>query len=254
MRKHYYKCSNYLPKKEMDNKYNLIVKFGSYLDMVNYGRELTELEENLGWRWDSSDDEPYHILRKEHIFILDAIRYGNLEELKTLNNNEIKIDFYIRVMIHLAVKFKHIDIINYLLNTNQLNVQLSKVIGEFDDGTIMKELIKVRCIDKFILSGKRDDSLPSHMPLWEWYESMKYINIKDVYISALIYNNNELLNEIKKCVKIDNDELKKYYVDTYGYKMNEKCVCDKTYFLYKNSSGEELCSHCYFTELLQHFN
>lgn len=257
LRDHYWACQNHVSKKEMESKYQLIVKLKNYMDMVDYSHELTELQENLGWRWYHPQDDPtkiHHHLRYEHISILNAIENGNLMELKTLNNEGNYIGFYKQIMIRLAVKFKHIDIINYLLNTNQLNVSLSEVIGKLDDGTVLEELFKVRNIDKFILSGERDDLLPTHMPLWEWYESMKYIDVKDVYISALIENNNILLDKIKNFIELDKNELKNDFKSRYEYQIErEECRCH-TICWYINSSGKKICSHCYFTELLQNFD
>lgn len=134
-------------------------------------------------------------LKQEHIEIFDSIKNGDLSKLKQLNESN-HINYYKEITIRLAIKYEHIDILDYLIEIKYLNRNL---------GDIVAELCSPIFFDKIM--EKYDDRLcdyTRYLYLKEWYNQIKFINIYECLGSSIRYCNKLLTDHIINNYKLDN--------------------------------------------------
>jgi hypothetical protein len=170
--------------KEIKENYSLIIRLTEISRLVDYSISSEELEENLGWRHEPNQpNQPYHILKKEHIDILEAIINGDIKTIEKINSTGCCFGFYKEMPLRLAIKYEHAEIVLYLINSKQTNKDIGELLGRFGSGKLFDAII----------TKIHTDNLPISTIL-------RYTNEGEVYTYALRHKNLHLLNHLKSLI------------------------------------------------------
>lgn len=137
-------------------------------------------------------------LKQDHIDILYNIKIGNLDKLKELHEFTY-INYHKELPIRLAIKYEHLDILDYLIEIKYLNRNLSDIIAELCSPLFFNKIME-----------KYDDRLyvyPKYLLIKEWYNQIKYINIYECLGSSIRYCNKLLTDHIIKNYKLDSKQV-----------------------------------------------
>ncbi len=147
-----FKAKNIAKKKLSDkildlNEY-LLNKVHELFEKAEMNIRIEELHENLGYRYDERTDTITFGITIEELLILESIRDGNLIKLKKLNDNGHFFGAYKRINLQLACKFGHLEIIDYLINSKQINVyDINDIFGKVSNIGLLKNMFQKGIID-----------------------------------------------------------------------------------------------------------
>jgi len=108
------KARNTLSKSKFELNNYILKEVSEFLKDVKMCSSFEELEENLGYRYDKKEDKVRFLVSYEELEVLYAIKEGDIDKLKELNNKGIYFGAYNEVNVRLAIKYGHLDIIDYL--------------------------------------------------------------------------------------------------------------------------------------------
>ena len=132
-----------LSQQQLDANYSLLEQLNEMMNDVDMHRGITELEENEGYLYYphghmctrdiiASDENGvlYHRFTPQMLDSLYAIKAGDLKQLKRLHSESHGMGGYKMINVRLAIKYGHVNIVNYLLDDKWVNGNLIKAIGQ----------------------------------------------------------------------------------------------------------------------------
>ena len=173
------KAHNTLSVSEVCENLKLLVRFNDFLKEVNMGRSLEELEENEGYR--DFSDNLNHLLKHTHIQVLEAIVQNDLATLQHLYKKGITVECYKAVNIRLAITYGHIDVMRFLIQTKQINSDISEAIGELASPKTFDNIMQSLHPSFTNTSPYSVPEVCGHLTLQEWYQSLSDICVSTIY-------------------------------------------------------------------------
>lgn len=164
-----------LSKEEFEFNENLLKQVDELFKDGCMHTSFEELEENLGYSYDEDTDTVRFRITKEKAEALESIKQGNLHRLKELNDNGHKFGHYCVINAKLACKYGHIDIIEYLINSKQLNRDLNAILAEVSNVDLLKKMYQ-----RGYFNNNNNNNLEFNLSLLEYYKSLSILNISKI--------------------------------------------------------------------------
>ena len=176
---------------QKEQEYNLLLlkHFDLYLQHVNMYCDIETLQEQQGYRYNEHTNEIKHLFTPKMIDVLESICSGDLETLKKLNKEEkVYVGCHKDINVRLAIKYNQIEIINYLIETKQVNRDMDRSVGELGNIELFNNLKKY---------GYFNEPNSTNSELANFYIYMHYLTIDGIYKYANEYGNKTLAEYIK---------------------------------------------------------
>tara|TARA_B100001059_G_scaffold145684_1_gene145654 strand:- start:61 stop:666 length:606 start_codon:yes stop_codon:yes gene_type:complete len=130
-----------LSAQEIAHNRNLLVQLHSLMESVDMAPPFTELEENLGYRYNIKTG-CRHLFTQGMLDSLLAIKNRNLTRLTQLHANGHVMRAYSAINARLAVLYDSVVILLYLIEERMVNRDLNEIVGQLATVSTLKALPK----------------------------------------------------------------------------------------------------------------
>jgi len=130
-----------LSAEEIAHNHNLLTQLHALMESVGIAPPFTELEENLGYRYDIKTG-CRHLFTQGMLDSLLAIKNRNLSRLKQLHTNGHVMWAYSVINARLAVLYDSVAILLYLVDKRMVNRDLNEIVGQLATESTLKALPK----------------------------------------------------------------------------------------------------------------
>tara|TARA_Y100000996_G_scaffold409892_1_gene391316 strand:- start:725 stop:1360 length:636 start_codon:yes stop_codon:yes gene_type:complete len=168
------KVRNTLSKSKFELNNYILKEVAKFLKDVKMCSNFEELEENIGYKYDKKEDKVSFGVSYEELEVLKAIKKGDIDKLKELNNEGIYFGAYLEVNVRLAIKYGHLDIIDYLIESRQINRDLNNSLALVADENLLKKMYSNGYFNKKNLSSNKSSELR------EFYESLSILDLSEI--------------------------------------------------------------------------
>lgn len=188
---------------------DLCMQFSSYLNEVR----LDSIDINL-----YSQDiltNMWALITPEKIEILKCIKLGDIEGIKNLHQQNYKITSYKNIQFELAVKYEHIDMIFYLLESRSYNLNyaglkgLLRIVCSIGSVNLFEQIIK-KYKSKILNDVYKGHVVKNNYTIYDYYQQQNIVEFEDILYDSLRDKNDKFIeyiiknSEIMKLVDYDN--------------------------------------------------